>query len=229
MKISQLKVFCLIGVVCIASKANAQSFPDEPEQRVNFRDKPNVFLMYDRNFSFVDSKLASTTGFIGGLEFSKRLKLGLGYSWLVSDVVEKKTVITESGTDTSLNAKLSLRSGVIYGEYIILRKGNWEISTPVQMAIGSSYFTYYENMGDEIKEKKLNQEGMWIVSSTGMATYRFIKWFGLSGGLGLRLVLVDNQELDHNLNGPIFTFKVRIFFGEIYKSVFPNGISRNSD
>jgi hypothetical protein len=195
---------------------------------VNFKDTPSPFLMYDRNFSFVESKLATTSGFVAGLEFSKRLKLGLGYSWLVNDVVENKSVITEAGGDTSLNAKLSMRMGVLYGEYIFYDKGNWQISMPVQSGIGTSYFTYYENVNQEIREKKLDQQGVWILTTTGMVTYRFLKWFGVSTGAGIRVMLVDNSSINQNLNGPIFTFKVRVFFGEIYKSIFPNGIKNTS-
>ena len=118
-----------------------------------------------------------------------------------------------------------MRMGVLYGEYILLDKEQWQFSVPAQLGFGTSYFNYYETVGDETRKKRLHEEGVVMFNATGMVTYRVLKWFGLSAGAGLRLMVVDNDKLDHNLNGPIFAFRVRVFFGEIYKSFFPNGIA----
>jgi hypothetical protein len=201
---------------------------DSAVGKLNFRDKPVVFFMFDKNYSFVDSKLASTSGFKAGLEFSNKLKLGLGYSWLNSDVVEQKIVITEAGYDTSLNARLTMRLGILYGEYIFYNKGSWQISMPGQIGIGTSYFTYYESIGDDTKKKQLSKQGVLMLNATGMGTYRILKWFGLSAGAGFRIMLIDNNDLKQNLNGPVFAFRVRIFFGEIYKSFLPEGLNNKN-
>jgi len=219
-------VFHIILLLVLLCPVSGSGQPGDTEGRIlDFRDKPAFFFMYDRNYSFVDSKLASTSGVKAGLEFSKKLKLGVGYSWLNSDVVEEKVIVTESGTDSSLNAKLKMRMGVLYGEYMLLDKDQWQFSVPAQLGFGTSYFNYYESVGDATMKKRLHEEGVVMFNATGMVTYRVLKWFGLSAGAGLRLMVVDNDKLNHNLNGPIFAFRVRVFFGEIYKSFFPDGIA----
>ena len=219
-------VFHTLLLLVLLSPVSGSGQPGDTEGRtVDFRDKPVFFFMYDRNYSFVDSKLASTSGIKAGLEFSKKLKLGVGYSWLNSDVVEEKVIVTEAGTDSSLNAKLKMRMGVLYGEYMLLDKDQWQFSVPAQLGFGTSYFNYYESVGDATMKKRLHEQGVVMFNATGMVTYRVLKWFGLSAGAGLRLMVVDNEKLNHNLNGPIFAFMVRVFFGEIYKSFFPDGIA----
>jgi len=221
MQILKIYNYPFLLICILTNSVFAQSSDQNKGLGIDFKDKPTIFFMYDRNYSFVESKLASTSGLKIGLEFSKKLKLGIGYSWLNNDVVEKKTVITDLGNDTSLNAKLTMRMGILYSEYIFYDKSNWQFSMPVQLGIGTSYFTYYESMGDLVEKKKLSQEGIGMLNVTGMATYRVLKWFGLSAGAGVRLMIVDNNNVDQNLNGPIFAFRIRIFFGEIYKSFFP--------
>jgi hypothetical protein len=223
-----IKILFTLALLCPVVVTSAQDNASE-RRGLDFNERPAIFFMYDRNYSFVDSKLASTSGIKAGLEFSKKLKLGLGYSWLNSDVVEEKKIITEAGTDSSLNARLKLHMGVLYGEYILMDKEQWQFSVPAQLGFGKSYFNYYESVGDGIMKKRLHEEGVVVFNATGMVTYRVLKWFGLSAGAGLRLMVVDNSQLDHNLNGPIFAFRVRIFFGEIYKSFFPNGISGTAE
>ncbi len=223
-KLLCLVIFLFHPVLMVASTPEATG--DEP--LVSFDKKPSLFFIYDRNFSFVEGKLASTTGIKAGLEFNKKLKLGLGYGWLNTDIVEKKTITTMLGADSTLNAKFTLRMGIIYGEYMIRDKGMWQFSVPAQLGIGTSYFSYYERIGDLNEKKKLDKEGVVMFSATGMATYRIVKWFGISGGVGFRVMLVDNDSLQQNLNGPVFALRVRIFFGEIYKSFFPNGIGADA-
>ena len=64
---------------------------------------------------------------------------------------------------------------------------------------------------------------------SAVATYRILRWVGLSAGLGYRVGILNNDKVEESFNSPVYTFKFRIFFGEIYKSVFPRGISGKRD
>jgi hypothetical protein len=48
-----------------------------------------------------------------------------------------------------------------------------------------------------------------------------LKWFGVGAGVGYRLMLLDNPAKKHSFNSPIYTVKLKLFVGEIIRSVFP--------
>jgi len=192
---------------------------------ISFKNKPSFFINLDRTSSFVAGKAATTNELRLGLDFKKKVRLGLGIASLASDVVVPKNIVTESGTDSSLNAKLSLTYLTLSSEYTLYDSKRWQVTTPMVLGIGSAYFTYYEWKGDEILTKKLDEGGIVLLSPSVIATYRILRWFGISGGIGYRVMLKNNQRIGEEFNSPIYVIRLRIFMGEIYKSVFPRGIT----
>ena len=219
--------FSICTKLCSALQGDSLSL----DPYVSFKNKPSVFFMIDRYNSVVAGKGANTTGLKLGLDFKKKVRLGIGFSLLSSDIVERKTVITEPGHDTTLNAILSMGYITLYAEYVFYDSNNWQISMPVQTGVGSSYFTYYERVGSVIKEKKLNEQSIILFEPSGLLTYKIIKWVGVSGGIGYRQMILNNSKLDYNFNSVMYSLRLRIFIGEIFKSVFPRGLcgKRNTE
>ena len=192
---------------------------------VNFKNKPSFFLTLDRTNSFIAGKGASTNELRIGLDFKRKIRLGIGVAGLTSDVVEKKTITTESNHDSTLNARLSLTYLTLSAEYTLYDRKRWQITIPVTTGIGTSYFTYYENVGGAIKTKRLSEQPVVTMVPSTIVTYRILRWVGLSAGSGYRIMLRNNDLVKQRISSPIYIFRVRIFMGEIYKSVFPRGIS----
>ncbi len=88
---------------------------------------------------------------------------------------------------------------------------------PIGVNFGSSYFDHFGERFDE--------GGVLLLTGQGVATYRILRWVGLSGGVGFRQMLISNSKVEESFNSPVYVFKIRIFLGEVYKSVFPRGIS----
>jgi len=193
---------------------------------ISFKTKPKFFLTLDKTGSFVGGRAASTNEIKLGLEFKKTLRLGIGFGELVSDIVADKSIVTElSGKDSLVKAELSLSYFSLNSEYVFYDSKRWQIAMPVGVGIGSSYFSYFERVKGEYKTNRTDEGGVLIMVATGQATYRILRWVGLSGGVGYRFALISNSKVQESFNSPVYVLKVRIFLGEIYKTVFPRGIS----
>jgi hypothetical protein len=198
--------------------------PDTP--LISFKNKPKLFLTLDKTGSFVGGKAATTNEIKAGLEFKKKLRLGVGFAGLVSDVVEEKSVVTPAThIDSLVNAQLSLSFLSINGEYVFYDSKRWQIAMPVGLGFGTSYFSYFEGVDGGYRNQRVDEGGVVLFTAQGVATYRILRWVGLSAGLGFRQMLVSNPSVDESFNSPVYVIKIRIFLGEIYKTVFPRGIS----
>lgn len=196
---------------------------------VSFKNKPKFFLNIDRSSSFISGKGAITTELRIGLDFKKKIRLGIGIAELSSDVVAPKLITTESNKDSSLNAKLTLTYLTFNGEYTLYESKRWQITTPFTTGIGSSYFSYYEKVGSSYKTKRLEEGRVVLVTPAVVATYRILRWFGVSAGFGYRQLLVNNTQSKQKLNSPVYILRLKIYMGEIYKTIFPKGITGKHD
>ncbi len=223
-----LIILLMLKTFSVFSQSVKTQDPEYP--LISFRSSPKFFLTLDKTSSFVSGKGAVTNEIRIGLEFQKKLRLGIGYAALVSDVVEDKTITTQiSQKDSVLKAILSLSYFSISGEYIFYDSKRWQITMPVSLGIGSSYFNYYEKINGEYLTKKTDEGTVVLFGPTGVATYRVLRWVGVSGGIGFRYAIVDNSKVKESFNSPIYLIRLRIFVGEIYKSVFPRGLFGKHD
>lgn len=197
---------------------------------ISFKNKPTFFLTLDKTGSFVAGKGAVTNEIRIGLDFKKKIRFGIGYAALASDVVADKTIKTQvTQRDSVVPAKLSLSYFTLSGEYTFYESKRWQITMPVVIGLGSSYFNYYEKINGSYKTKKTDEGTVLLLGPSGVATYRILRWVGVSGGIGFRHVVVNNSKIKDSFNSPIYLLRIRIFMGEIYKTVFPRGIFGKHD
>jgi len=197
---------------------------------ISFKNKPKVFVTLDRTSSFVAGKGATTNEIRAGLDFKRKIRFGIGYAALVSDIVTDKHITTEvTGIDSLVPAALSLSYLTWSTEYTFYETKIWQITMPMTLGTGSSYFKYYEKIEGVYETKKTDKGSVVLLGASGIATYRILRWIGLSGGLGYRYVVVNNNKVKESFNSPVYLFRIRIFMGEIYKSVFPRGILGKHD
>jgi hypothetical protein len=227
-----LRIFLIVPALCLfCHLIRAETFPayrDTP--LVSFKNKPKFFLNLDRSSSFIEGKGAITNELRLGLDFRRKVRIGIGVAGLSSDVVTKKTITTEAlHNDSSLNAELKMTYLTISAEYTLYESKRWQVTTPFTTGIGTAYFEYFEKVGSEIKTKRAEEGGVLIVTPAVVGTYRLLRWFGLSAGLGYRQLLVNNSKAQERLNSPVYIIRLRIFMGEIYKTVFPRGITGKKD
>lgn len=177
------------------------------------------FLMFDSYYSFIGNRSADVWGIRGGIVWNESWRFGAGYNKLRADIVEPKALpageLPYAKNDT-VKAQLYLRYYPLLAEYIAYQQDPWQISIPLQLGYGSSYFEYFDrnNTGRRIFER-----GVLVFQPGVHAQYKVLKWFGLSAGLGYRLVPVNNPEIDAKMNSPVFTLGLKLFLGEIVKTI----------
>ena len=186
----------------------------------SFHTRPRLFFQLDACNSFVADKGANTFGYKGGIEFNNRVKMGFGYYKLTSDII-KPLHLTYDGKDTTQNAELDMSFYSVSFEYIFYNKDPWQLSVPFNLGFGKSYFWYYTtNTSGGYDKEQTDKQGVSLITLNADLQYKIIKWVGVGGGLGFRLMLKDNSNISENFNSVIYSLQVRIFVDEIYKTLF---------
>ncbi len=85
------------------------------------------------------------------------------------------------------------------------------------MGIGLSQYDYRDEDG---KKHTIGQSGILLYEPALSGQYKITRWFGLGMGAGFRIMLINNKGISSRFNSPIYIFKIKVFFGEIYRSIF---------
>ena len=177
------------------------------------------FLVFDSYFSFIGNKSADVWGFKGGVKVDEKWRLGLGYNLLSSDIVEQKVLPSEElayAKNDTVKAQLFVRYFPLMAEYIHYNEGNWQISTPLQVGYGQSYFQYFDKNDNK---RRIYKIGL-VATQLGVnAQYKVLRWVGLTAGVGYRVMLINNKEIDAKMNSPIFAIGIKIYLSEVVKSI----------
>lgn len=211
----QIKALILgISIFFTLNTVNAQ-FVDSI--RIALEHKPRFSFRLDNRNSFTATTSSRIIGVKIGAEFDTRFRVGGGINLLRSYL--SKPVYIESGgaiTDT-IPSYLKMNYMSYFIEYVFYRTRRWEFSVPIQIGIGHTKYVYFRNEKRHVKDRALivNYE----TNITGH--YKIFSWFGVGAGLGYQLMLKDNPAIKENFNTPVYVFKLKIFLGEIYRSVFP--------
>lgn len=182
-----------------------------------FTAEPARFVAkLDIRGSFIRNQNVRIMGAKVGLEHGKRFQYGIGYSFLFTPV-QSEVLIDELGY-----SMIRLRVGYItpYVDYAFYQRGPWEIRLPVQIGIGGAS-TIYRNAQD--RKQRYQRTGLLIYEPAMTVQYRFWKYFALSGGWGFRLAIQTGDHIGENLNAPIYAFGLRVFFGDLWKDLGPEG------
>jgi hypothetical protein len=104
-------------------------------------------------------------------------------------------------------------------EYTFYEKDDWQISSPLCLGYGRSYFEYFDKNNNR---RSIYNHGV-LISDIGInAQYKVLKWVGLGGGVGYRFMLVSNPEIDTDFSSMVYSIRIKVFLGEIMKTIFPD-------
>lgn len=204
-------MFCFF---ILGGGAYAQHF--ENDIKAALKVKPILDLRSDSRHSFINQTGVSVFGVKGGIEFDRRLRFGLGFNILATKLNRTISFEYEGVTTTTNDARLVFYHISPYVEYVFYKEDRWEVSIPVQFGIGNSYYTYKTESG-----QRFNDDRKFILTYEPAITaqYKIFKYFGPGFGVGYRLMIVDNNAIKESFNSPVYIFRFKVFFGEIYRDL----------
>ena len=192
-----LILFCFI----FSGQGHAQLFDSI---RTSFDYKPKFLLKFDTRNSFISNQYAKIHGIKVGLSFNKTTNIGIGYHWMPKRLIERN--FTNSN-------KIDLKFGyaVAFFEYNFYKSKYWSAEIPVQIGLGKAQY-------DDL-DLAITTGSSWIIIYEPAMTieYKFLRYFGIGGGVGFRLAIKSNRQIKESFTAPEYILRVKIYFGDIYK------------
>ncbi|MEO8149578.1 MAG: hypothetical protein ABI723_18205 [Bacteroidia bacterium] len=205
--------FVVVGLMSFYCSAQGQ-FLDTLVS--SFHQPHKLFFTIDLSKSFGVNNGTDIIGFKLGSAQNQRIYYGLGYYILNTDVVKDKTVQKYDGTDTVVPSQLKLRFVTLNAEYVFYRDNHWQFGAPVNIGYGKSYYEYHIAKG---QKEKTTKTGSMLFSLGFAGQYKFIPWVGLGFGVGHAGTLGTNKNDDQNFSAWTYSFGIKIFFDEIYRTL----------
>lgn len=178
------------------------------------QEPPRIAFSLDSRGSFISNQNVRLLGVKVGLEHGRRVRYGIGYSFLGTRL-EREEQVVENGTERTVMARVRLGYLTPFFSYTFYQRGPWEVNIPVQVGIGGGSLVYDDLEG---RTQKLRKAFVFLYEPAMTVQYRFLRHLGASGGLGYRLAFT-NASLDESLNAPVYIIGVKVFFGDLYRDV----------
>ena len=97
-----------------------------------------------------------------------------------------------------------------------LKKEKYSCAIPVQLGFGKTLFEY-RNGSNELK--KTNSISIAFYEPAITFEYIVLKYIGIGGGIGFRLMFIGNKRLNDNFTAPFYLLRAKIFFGDVLKDI----------
>jgi hypothetical protein len=183
----------------------------------HFEVKPKFSVRLDSRNSFISSQNAKIIGLKIGWEYNNAVKIGIGYNRLNSKISYTKYYFNdEINRYDTLQSFLKFEYLSPFFEYVFFKNNKWEHAIPVQIGIGNSRYEYVDAKGIIHYE---NFRPVILYEPLMTTQYKIFPWIGVGTGVGYRLILVGNKQINKNLNSPIYTLRLMVFLGDLYKDL----------
>ena len=97
----------------------------------------------------------------------------------------------------------------LHTEYTFYRKEKVFADIPIHLGI--SKLSYSNN------DRQVTSTYAFVYEPAMIIELRFLKFFGIGMGAGYRLVLYNHQRINERLTTPIYIFRFKVYFGDIYQ------------
>lgn len=179
--------------------------------------KPNIDVRMETRISFYNHDYKKVTGVRLGLSFKRKLRLGIGYSWLDSDIKESLLITNSSGNKIFADNYLKFGYICYYADFVFHKTKHWQLSVPIQAGTGL-YWTQYNDGSQTIKSSKK----LLLIYEPGISVqYKILQWCGLGIDICGRLALRNTNLISNKLNSAVFGFKYMIWFDELFYVIAP--------
>ncbi|MGZ3861966.1 MAG: hypothetical protein ACXVPN_07050 [Bacteroidia bacterium] len=208
----------LLIFFCVSASLCSAQFLDTIQH--SFRGKKSLDAGFDSRNSFIDNKRVGVQCLKMGIDFGKKITIGAGYAWLNANTPVLHSYSfrdPELKKDTSVNRRLKLQYGCFYINYIYYKSRRWEFSVPLQVGVGKLSYSYpYRGI-----TKKENVGYCFLYEPEVNVKFTLLRWLGVEGDVGYRLLLQKNHMIKNTFNSPLFAIGVFINWNELALMAFP--------
>lgn len=174
-------------------------------------------LSFDNRNSSVLNESVKFNGLKIGVEYKEVHDFGLG---IYSTRIPVKKEAKQKGVDV----EATLNYTTLFYQYAFLHNDKWELAVPFHIGNGRANLLFFDAKSDSVI---INKDGIeradvieYSVAEIGFdAQYKIFRWFGLGSGVGYRFTFSGNENVKNLLNAPFFSFKIKIFIGELYHTI----------
>lgn len=205
--------FLTVCLIFLSSASWAQ--PSRPaigdSIKAALAQEPTLSLRLNTRNAFVTGRPVRTYGIKAGLSYGQRITFGIGYHWL------KHGDTYQYRFDNGIFEERELRLAYagLFFEYTVQARKHWQVTFPFVLGFGRSY----EFPTTEGRKGRFNHAGVVLYEPGIIAEYHFLRYFAAGAGVGMRLMLKNNQNIDQQFTAPIWEMRFRIKFSQIRKDV----------
>ncbi len=205
-----MKIIPFITAIFLAITSIAQPIEEEFSNALD--EDGRTFLRFDTKSSFIANSQVKLWGVQLGFDHNNVVKYGLGFHNLSSTIKQDFYVNTNGVTDT-ITTQLNFAYFSLFGEYVFYDTKRWEGSLPIQIGFGGTNFAGSLNDSTYLFHEKFVMH--YEASLTGH--YRFLRYFAIGAGVGYRIMIINNKNLNMQLTNPLYTIKLKLFLGDLFK------------
>ncbi len=185
--------------------------------KVLLHSKPSITGGLESRYSFLNHTATKVSGVRLGLSFKRKLTVGIGYSWLDADVIDKKTITDDLGRLKIVDDYFKFGYACYYANFVFHKTKRWQLTVPIQLGTGM-YWTQYQNENKTFLSKK----HFLLFYEPGITVqYKITRWCGLGIDVCARLALRNTKYVGEKLNSFILAPKLLIWFDQIFYMIAP--------
>jgi len=208
-----VKVAAFIAMLLVSMTVKSQ-FLDT--FKVLLRSKPSIDARLESRYSFFNNTATKVSGVRLGLTFRRKLRVGIGYSWLDGDVSDKLKIQGLSG-EVNVDNYLKFHYLCYYADFVFYKSRRWQLSVPIQAGTGLAWFRYRYN-GETVRSRK----HFLLIYEPGMSVqFKIFTWCGLGLDMGYRFALKNTANVGEKLNSFTCAPKLLIWFDQIFFEAAP--------
>lgn len=198
--INAVRVLIILSVTFGPAMLFAQ---EVPEKRLKLMGK------FEGRNAFVRTHHASFLGVRMAVQFKCPIRAGIGYYWMQTRF-DSGLFDSSQQPDAGTSATPRMRYAIVFAEYTFWEEDGWSLGVPLQIGVGEAF---YRTDADANVGK-----GLIIPLESGVEiSYQFLRWAGFGVGLGYRVVLVDDSEVQEGFNSPYYQIKVQLALTELFR------------
>jgi hypothetical protein len=177
--------------------------------------KPKLGFSFDSRNTFMLGQNANIFGIRAGLDFDGRVRIGAGVQGL-NTLIPRLIIFPPDSVGLppdTLFTRISFSYLTLFTEYAFLKTKRWEFGVPFYLGLGSASY--------RVGEYEYRKSGVSLLESSLYGQFYVFSWLALHAGAGYRLMLKSNPAITGRFSGPVYTLGIKVYFGKMYRSVFP--------